>query len=132
VTLSLYHVIGRGLRAALPLDAYVLSVWATAAATLAALSLVARVSLGGYSLRTLGLFLALAVIPTLAGHGLVNRSLRVVPAPTVGLFLVGEPVGATILAYLTLREVPGAWTMAGGTVVLAALVLLARAEPRPA
>ena len=132
VTLSLYHVIGRGLRAALPLEAYVLSVWATAAATLAALGLLARVSLGGYSLRTLGLFLALAVIPTLAGHGLVNRSLRVLPAPTVGLFLVGEPVGATILAYLTLREVPGMWTMAGGTVVLAALVLLTRAQPRPA
>jgi len=128
VTLSLYHVIGRRLRAALPLDAYVLGVWSTAAATLAALCLVARVSLVGYPPRTYALLLALAVVPTLGGHGLVNRSLRLLPAPTVGLFLLGEPVGATILAYVFFHEAPGAWTLAGGAIVLAALMLLARSE----
>jgi len=124
VTMSLYHVIGRGLRAALPLEAYVLAVWSTAAVTLAALSAAARVSLGGYSARTFAFLLALAIVPTLGGHGLVNRSLRLLPAPTVGLFLLGEPVGATILAYLYFHEVPSAWTLAGGAVVLSALTLL--------
>jgi len=128
VTMSLYHVIGRGLRAALPLDAYILGVWATAAATLAGLSLAAQVSLAGYPPRTYLLLLALAVVPTLGGHGLVNRSLRHVPAPTVGLFLLGEPVGATILAYFFFHEVPSTWTLAGGAVVLASLVLLVTAE----
>jgi len=128
VTMSLYHVIGRGLRAALPLDAYVLAVWSTAAATLAGLSLAARVSLAGYSPRTYAFLLALALIPTLGGHGLVNRSLRLLPAPTVGLFLLGEPVGATILAYLCFHEVPSAWTLAGGVVVLAALTMLVLGE----
>jgi drug/metabolite transporter (DMT)-like permease len=128
MTMSLYHVIGRGLRAALPLDAYVLGVWSTAAATLAGLSLAARVSLAGYPPRTYLLLLALAVVPTLGGHGLVNRALRHLPAPTVGLFLLGEPVGATILAYLFFHEVPSAWTLAGGAVVLSALVLLVTAE----
>ena len=128
VTMSLYHVIGRGLRAALPLDAYILGVWATAAATLAGLSLAAQVSLAGYPPRTYLLLLALAVVPTLGGHGLVNRSLRHLPAPTVGLFLLGEPVGATILAYFFFHEVPSAWTLAGGAVVLASLVLLVTAE----
>ena len=107
VTMSLYHVIGRGLRAALPLQAYVLGVWSTAAVTLAALCLIGRTSL-----------------PTLGGHGLVNRSLRLLPAPTVGLFLLGEPVGATILAYFFFREVPSAWTLAGGAVVLGALTIV--------
>jgi drug/metabolite transporter (DMT)-like permease len=128
VTMSLYHVIGRGLRAALPLDAYILGVWSTAAATLAGLSLAARVSLAGYPPRTYLLLLALAVVPTLGGHGLVNRSLRHLPAPTVGLFLLGEPVGATILAYFFFHEMPSAWTLAGGAVVLSALVLLVTAE----
>jgi drug/metabolite transporter (DMT)-like permease len=128
VTLSLYHVIGRGLRAVLPLDAYVLGVWTTAAATLAALSLAARVSLIGYAPRTYAYLLALAVVPTLGGHGLVNVSLRRLPAPTVGLFLLGEPVGATILAYFFFHEAPGPWTLAGGAVVLASLTLLALAE----
>jgi drug/metabolite transporter (DMT)-like permease len=66
---------------------------------------------------------ALALLPTLAGHGLVNLSLRSLPAPTVGLFLLGEPLGASILGYLCFGEVPGAATLAGGVLVLAALVL---------
>jgi drug/metabolite transporter (DMT)-like permease len=123
-TLALYHVIGRGLREALPLNAYVFGVWSTAAVTLALLCLPFRVPLTGYSPRAFGLFLALALIPTLAGHGLVNHSLRKLPAPTVGLFLLGEPLGASLLAYLVFREVPGAFTLAGGALVFVSLTLV--------
>lgn len=124
VTLSIYHVIGRGLRQALPLSAYVLGVWATAAATLALFSVPVRVPLFEYSTRTFAVLLALALVPTLAGHGLVNRSLRLLPAPTVGLFLLGEPVGATLLAYVVLGEVPAVLTLAGGAIVIAALAMV--------
>jgi drug/metabolite transporter (DMT)-like permease len=124
VALSLYHVIGRGLRAALPLNAYILGVWGAAALALALLCAAAGVPFTDYPPRTFALFLALAVVPTLAGHGLVNRSLRHLPAPTVGLFLLGEPVGATLLAYALLGETPGTWTLAGGGVILASLVLV--------
>ena len=128
VTLSLYHVIGRGLRDALPLSAYVLGVWSTAAATLAVLAASARVPVFGYPPRTFALFLALAVVPTVIGHGLVNRSLRRIPAPTVGLFLLGEPIAASILAYAVFGEMPGLMTIAGGVLVLAALALVVRSE----
>ena len=130
VTMSLYHVIGRGLRDALPLPAYVLGVWSTAAATLAVLAATARVPVFGYPPRIFALFLALAVVPTVIGHGLVNRSLRHIPAPTVGLFLLGEPIAASILAYAVFGENPGALTIAGGVLVLAALALVVRSEGR--
>lgn len=123
VTLAAYHVIGRGLREALPLSAYVFGVWAVAAATLLTCCLVGGIPLAGYPPKTWFLFAALALVPTLAGHGLVNRSLRALPAPTVGLFLLGEPLGASALAWLVLDEVPGAWTLTGGGVVLLALTL---------
>ncbi len=128
VTMSLYHVIGRGLREALPLRAYVVGVWAAAAATLGVLVLAARVPLLAYPARTFAVFLALALVPTVLGHGLVNRSLRHIPAPTVGLFLLGEPIGASLLAYAVFGEVPGRLTIAGGALVLAALVLVVRSE----
>ena len=67
-----------------------------------------RVPVFGYPPRTFALFLALAVVPTVIGHGLVNRSLRHIPAPTVGLFLLGEPIAASILAYAVFGETPGA------------------------
>jgi hypothetical protein len=125
VTLAAYQVVGRGLRDALPLDAYVLAVWGTAALALLALALSFGVPLGGYPGRTWLLFVALAIVPTIGGHGLVNKSVRSLPAPTVGLFLLGEPVIASLLAWLLLREAPGPWTLAGGAVVLG------RARPRP-
>lgn len=124
VSLALYHVAGRGLRDAMPLTAYVFTVWSVAAATLGALCIAGRVSLGGYDARTMACFVGLALVPTLAGHGLVNRSLRVLPAPTVGLFLLGEPLGATLLGYLFFGEVPSRTTLAGGVIVVAALALV--------
>jgi len=123
-TVAAYQVIGRGLRHALPLEAYVLGVWATAAAVLAALAAAAGVALHGFPPRTWLAFLALALVPTIGGHGLVNKSLRSLPAPTVGLFLLGEPLGASILAFLMFGETPGPWTLVGGAFVLAALVLV--------
>jgi drug/metabolite transporter (DMT)-like permease len=42
----------------------------------------------------------------------------------VGLFLLGEPIGASLLAYAFFSEVPSAWTLAGGALVLAALGLV--------
>jgi drug/metabolite transporter (DMT)-like permease len=127
VTLSAYHVIGRGLRDALPLPAYVLGAWAAATATIAALALLGGASLG-VPPRAIGWLIALAVIPTVLGHGLVNVSLRSIPAATVGLFLLGEPVAASALAFGLFGERPAPLTLAGGALVLAALVLVVRSE----
>ncbi|HXY41334.1 MAG TPA: DMT family transporter [Vicinamibacteria bacterium] len=130
VTVAVYQVVGRGLRDALPLDAYVLGVWAVAAACLAALAAAFSVPLTGYSGGTWLAFLALALVPTVLGHGLVNRSLRAVPAPTVGLFLLGEPLLASLLAFLVFSERPGPWTLAGGALVLAAIALVVTGRER--
>ena len=54
----------------------------------------------------------------------MNRALRSLSAPTVGLFLLGEPIGASLLALLLFREVPAASTLLGGGVVLTALALV--------
>jgi drug/metabolite transporter (DMT)-like permease len=124
VTLAAYHVVGRGLRESLPLTAYVFLVWSVAAAVLLLLCLAMGVPLLGFGPRTWACFLGLALVPTLAGHGLVNRSLRFLPAPTVGLFMLGEPIGASLLGYLFFGEVPGTAALAGGLLVLGALALV--------
>lgn len=128
--LSIYHVAGRGLRDALPLDAYVLAVWSTSALALLAAALGGGAPLGGHAPRTWLALLALAIVPTLGGHGLVNRALRRLPAPTVGLFLLGEPLGASVLALLIFGEVPSGWTLAGGALVSVALARLVLAGRR--
>ena len=124
VTLATYQVIGRGLRVTLPLNAYMLAVWSTATLTLAGLMATFGARFGGYPGKTWLAFAALAVVPTLGGHGLTNRALRSLPAPTVGLFLLGEPVIASLLAMALFGEVPSAATLMGGAIVLAALGLV--------
>jgi drug/metabolite transporter (DMT)-like permease len=124
VTLATYQVIGRGLRATLPLNAYMLAVWGTATLTLAGLMAVFGTRFAPFPLRTWLAFAALAVVPTLGGHGLTNRALRSLPAPTVGLFLLGEPVIASLLAMVLFRETPTPATLVGGAIVLAALGLV--------
>jgi drug/metabolite transporter (DMT)-like permease len=119
-----YHVVGRGLRDALPLHAYVLSVWGVAAAALGLIAAAFGTPFAPYPPRAWWLFLALGLVPTVLGHGLVNLALRSIPAPTVGLFLLGEPVGASLLAYALFGEVPGLTTLLGGGVVLVALGLV--------
>ncbi len=124
LTLSLHHIAGRGLRSMpLSLPGYVLAVWSVAAVALLPLALLSGSPLLAPSPRT-WLFLGLlALVPTVGGHGLVNLSLRRLPAPTVGLFLLGEPLGATTLAVLFFGEVPGPWVLAGAALVVSALAV---------
>ena len=123
-SLSVHHVVGRGLRATLPLAPYVLSAWSIAAAALALFALASGTPLSSLSSHSVPYLVALAVVPTLIGHGLVNRSLRMLPATAVGLFLLGEPVGASALAYALFHEVPSARVIGGGALVLAGLAWL--------
>jgi drug/metabolite transporter (DMT)-like permease len=124
IALALYHVAGRGLRETMPLGAYVFTVWTVAALTLAVLCALGRVPFVGYDARAISCFLALALLPTLAGHGLVNRSLRSLSAPTVGLFLLGEPLGASLLGYVFSARCPAVRRSWAASWSLAALVLV--------
>jgi len=78
--------------------------------------------------RELGIFAALALGPMLIGHTGLNWALKHSPAFVVNLTLLGEPVGATLLAALLpgIREVPGIATLAGGAVVLAGILIATR------
>jgi drug/metabolite transporter (DMT)-like permease len=67
--------------------------WGLAAVALGGIASAFRTPFAPYPARAWLLFFALGLVPTVLGHGLVNQALRSLPAPTVGLFLLGEPVG---------------------------------------
>ncbi|HLF71474.1 MAG TPA: DMT family transporter [Dehalococcoidia bacterium] len=72
----------------------------------------------GYSGRTYLFFVLLALGPQLVGHTAVNRSLGYLPAVAVSIAVLGEPVGATLLAWAFLDEAPSALELAGGACLL--------------
>jgi drug/metabolite transporter (DMT)-like permease len=65
----------------------------------------------------------------LLGHTGFNWSLKYLPAYVVNLTLLGEPVGATVLAALLpgIREVPRTATFVGGALILLGIYVTARA-----
>ena len=125
VMLGLYILGGRIYRKSLDLTTYVMPVYSAAALTLVLMSIVTGTSLLGYSARTFGFFFLIALIPMIFGHTLYNWALRYLSAPVVSVSLLGEPVGASLLAYLLLGETPNSFAVFGGVVTLVGILLSA-------
>jgi drug/metabolite transporter (DMT)-like permease len=115
-----YLLSGRSLRTSgvgwLP---YVTSVYSVAAVLLLIAAAVAGDAFTGYTARTWGFMVLLALVPQLIGHTALNRSLGYLPAVAVTIAVLGEPVGATILAVLFLDETPTLLQAIGALMVLA-------------
>ncbi|MEO0321958.1 MAG: DMT family transporter [Myxococcota bacterium] len=94
-------------------------------------ALLEGVSLAPASPRA-GLFIVLsALVPQIVGHGALTWALRRLSPTAVGLATAGEPVGATLLAWAFLRELPEATTLVGCAIILAAVALSATSRTRP-
>lgn len=130
---AVYFLAGRGYRKRLPLLAYVVPVYATCALSLGVLLALPAPYGGtplGLPLREHLLFLAMAVVPMILGHTVLNWALKYVTAPVIATTIVGEPVGSTLLALLILAEAPPASALAGGLIVLVGIGLVATVEAR--
>lgn len=122
-----YILIGRRVRQALPVLPYTTLVYGVASLAIAAGLLGTGLSFGPYPWREYFLFAALAVIPTLGGHTVLNWALEYVPASVVSVSILGEPVGASILAWLLLGEAPAGIELVGGTLTLLGLFVATQA-----
>ncbi len=129
VMLGIYILGGRIVRRSLDLTSYVTPVYATASLVLVLMSLLSGTPLIGYAVNEYVLFFVIALVPMIFGHTVYNWALRYVSAPLVSMSLLGEPVGASILAILFLNEVPCLMVLLGGMVTLAGILMCAyRAE----
>lgn len=121
VFVSLYYVIGRRLRQRLALWDYIAVVYGVAAVILlGATAALPGADVTGYPATDWLVFLALAAGPMMIGHTGVNYALRYTPAYVANLALLGEPVGATLLAWWLpgIRERPSVQLVFGGALVL--------------
>jgi drug/metabolite transporter (DMT)-like permease len=127
-TAAIYFVSGRRLRATLDIWPYVALVYGTCFAVLLVLAALVRAPVLHQPPRELAIFLALAVGPMLLGHTGLNWALRYMPAYVVNLTLLGEPVGATLLAASLpgIRELPGTATLIGGLLILTGIYVTTR------
>jgi drug/metabolite transporter (DMT)-like permease len=130
VFVAAYYVIGRRLRQRLDIWNYALVIYGVAALLLLAVVIAhPGVNVLGYERNDWLVFAALALGPMLIGHTGVNYALRYVPAYVANLAILGEPVGATLIAWALpgIAEVPGIQTLTGGAVLLLGIAIGATA-----
>ncbi len=121
ITVAGYVLAGRSIRQRVPIFPYVTVVYSACLLTLLAIVVVQGHDLLAYPAREWLLFLAMAVGPGVLGHTIVNWVLEHVESVVVSVAWLGEPVGATLLAFSLLAETPDAITVVGGLVVLAGI-----------
>lgn len=118
VAVAVHMLIGQKLVVRMPSYLYSLIVFLSAAGVFAIYNLIMGIAFFKYPANEWGIFLLLAVVPTVFGHILFNWLLQYVSATTVSMNILGEPVGASILAYLLLGEQLTALQWAGGLLVM--------------
>jgi drug/metabolite transporter (DMT)-like permease len=126
IAVSGYMLAGQSLRGSMPSFHYNFIVFIIASLIQCVYNLFARIQMVDYSLHEWLLFLLLAIIPTVFGHLLFNWLLKYVNAAVISMSILGEPVGAMILAYFLLGEHTTASQIAGGVLCIVGVSLFIR------
>ena len=125
---AMYLLLGRNLRRKLSLLAYVIICYGSAAIILWGLVIALGLQITGFSSGTYAAFAGMAFVSQVIGHTSYNWALKWFSASLIAVSLLGEPIGATILAYIIFDE-RLTWTkLVGGSLILAAIYLAAKGE----
>lgn len=105
IAVVIHLLLGQDLRRRVTSFVYNFAVFLVAGLCLALYNWGAGYSFTNYPAREWMIFLLMAVVPTVLGHMLFNWLLKYVSATSISMSILGEPVGASILAWIMLGEV---------------------------
>ncbi len=105
---------------------YSRNLYLVAALTIFVIGLIRGQNMLGFSvIDYFGLFL-LGFIPTILGHNALYYAVKFVPPTLVATFPLGEPVIASVFAWILFNEAIGVNIIAGGLLTLAGLFIITR------
>lgn len=128
IAASGYLLVGRALRARVSLTAYIWLAYSTAAMLLLLAAMATGVTLISLPSAAWMFAIALALGPQLIGHTSFNWALRRLSATFVAVAILGEPVGAAILAWLFFEEGFRSLQLIGFVLLLVGIFVAARDE----
>lgn len=121
--ITAYLLIGQRIRQSLHLIVYTYTVYSVASVVLLIYIFIAHESLGPYPVTDWLYFSLLAVFPTLLGHSILNWAVKWVSTSVISMSILGEPIGASLLAYFILKEIPVPSQLIGGGIILLGIAL---------
>jgi len=122
-----YLMLAQRIQRKLPFLPFVALVYAAAALFLWITALGTGTQLAGFSGRTWWALAGIALVSQVIGHSGYNWSLRHLNPDIVAVTLLGEPILASLLGLLFFAEPIAPATLAGGVLILAAILVAARA-----
>jgi drug/metabolite transporter (DMT)-like permease len=128
IAASGYLLIGRAMRFRISLPAYIWLAYTAAAALLAGAALASGEALVSLTWSAWLSMVALGLGPQLIGHTSFNWALRRLTATFVAIAILGEPIGAAILAWFFFGEGFGQAQAIGFVLLLSGIFLAARGE----
>lgn len=121
---SFYILIARHQRSKIELIPYLIAVYGMATLVLLFLIIISGYPLFDYPLVTHFVMILLAVIPTGIGHSLINWAARKIEIYKVNFTILGEPVIASLLAFLIFGEKPYGIFYLGAAFILVGIILV--------
>ncbi len=130
VMMAAYLLAGRSTRQRVALIPYVVLVYGICSLVLAGIVAAQGHAFVGYADREWLLFVAMAAVPGLLGHTLINWTLAHLRSSVVAVTILGEPIGAALLAAVLLSEMPTIFTVVGAGIALLGVYLTAVGRTR--
>jgi len=124
VFLALYFIGGRRIAKEMPITVYTSIIYFVAALTTLPICVSFGLNIFVFEPTEVAIFIALAIFPTVLGHSVNNYLLTKVPAYVVSSAVLGEPIGAAILAALIFTQIPGLTTIIGFCAILIGIALV--------
>ena len=128
VAAGLYILGGRKTRKTVSVASYAFIVYAVCAVTLLAICFTFNAPVYNLGTRDYSIIFLMAIVSGIFGHTLYNWSLRYIRASVTSVSLLGEPIGSILLAFAVpwINQIPTAYTLIGGGIVLGGMYLTTR------
>ena len=130
ITVGVYLIIGRNIRAKLSLVPYIGLVYGSAAISLLPVLFLTQTPITGHSATGYLMIVLAALLPQLIGHSSLNFAMGYIPATYVSLTALLEPIASAFLAFIFFQETPTALQFIGSTVMLLGIGLAAIGQSR--
>jgi drug/metabolite transporter (DMT)-like permease len=121
-----YLMVGSKLREEMDVLSYTSMVYTFSAFFLLAASLLWGIPFTGFKTRSYLCMALLAIVPQVIGHTAINWSLKHLKTSMVAITILGEPVGASILAYIIFYETIEPFQGIGIVLIFLALIISSR------
>jgi drug/metabolite transporter (DMT)-like permease len=120
---GIYLIIGKKIRHTTDNETYTFMIYAVATVFLWSTQPISGINILHFSGQDYLIFVLLAIFPTLLGHTIFNKVLETLSATTISLATLGEPILASVYAFILFKETLTGIQLVAGFLIITGIVV---------